>query len=194
MPDLYTCAKCKAKFAKLAKLRCNVCNHYTCPSCSSCYCDFSTEQGNKGRSNVKLSNISSKEKNEPPLFVSIEYAKFLVLKNNLQLKGHLEYIGQRNIVSKDKSFIISDFLFYDKNDHIPLRIFGPVPQNIFKYRFAINKVLLKKVKIQLFKGEFELFLEREGEIVLLKDKQNQPLLKFFSEDSSQNMEPSKAES
>ena len=121
------------------------------------------------------------EQNPAPLFVTIEYARYLGKKSNLQLKGHLEFIGQRHITTKDnRDFIISDFLFYDKNDNLPLRIFGPVPQSLFKYRFAINKVLLKRVKIRLYKGEFELVLEPNGEVILLREKSNQSLLKYMN--------------
>ena len=115
----------------------------------------------------------------------MEYAKYLLNKDNLQMKGFLEYTGQRTIHSEktNKTFLISDFLFYDKTGVLPLRIFGPVPMNYFKFRFAMNKVLLEGVTVRMFKGEFELILTSKGKITLLKDKQSSSLLSFIGNES-----------
>ena len=184
MPDLDLCKNFGAKFARLIKFRCNICAEFKCPSCSSCYCDVGSRSEKR---NQKLINSKDKDKekeqkrvSEPPLLVTIEYARFLKNKPNLQLKGHIEYIGQRRIKTRDgQHLLISDFIFYDRRDSIPLRIFGPVPQNLFKYRFAINRVLIKRAKVTWYKGNFELQLQSQGEIILLKEKSNQSLLKYI---------------
>lgn len=187
MPNLYTCQNCGAKFAKLEKLHCAVCGQYTCPSCSQCYCKYDSK--NESKSNF---DVSGHYKVEPfandnqPLFATVEYAKYLINKENLQMKGYLEYTGQRTVYSEktNKTFLISDFIFYDKTGTVPLRIFGPVPMNYFKYRFGMNKVFLEGVTIRVFKGEFELILNSKGKITLLKDKQSHSLLKYVSNESA----------
>lgn len=150
-----------------------------------CYCDYEitkeTKNIEKNTFNIRKSHIEE----ETPIFATIEYAKYLLNKENLQMKGYLQFTGQRTIVSEryNKKFLISDFMFYDKTGVLPLRIFGPVPLNYFKYRFGMNKVLLDGVSIRMFKGEFELILTARGKITLLKNKQSHSLLKYLSNDA-----------
>jgi hypothetical protein len=181
---LYICRNCGAKFAKLEKLYCQTCSEYKCPACKLCYCQYDSK---KIDNNIieNLLRIEEEPKESIPIFATIEYAKYLLNKQNLQMKGYLEYVGQRNIVSLKKTFLISDFLFYDKTGVLPLRIFGPVPQNYFKYRFAMNRVFLEGVSIRLFQGSFELVLNSKGKgkITILKEKQSQSLFKFISSES-----------
>ncbi len=186
MSNLYTCKNCGAKFAKLEKLYCETCGQYTCPSCSQCYCDYDTKKESR-QINDKNSSFQAESLNNTnyPIFATIEYAKYLINKDNLQMKGYLEYTGQRTIHSDkyNKNYLISDFLFYDKTGVLPLKLFGPIPINYFKYRFAMNKVLLDGVTIRLYKGEFELILTSKGKITLLKTKQSSSLLKFIDNES-----------
>ena len=183
MVNLYTCRNCGAKFAKLEKLYCETCSQYTCPACSQCYCQYDSKKQTK--SLIQVYEIKEPLEEDAPVFATVEYAKYLLNKDNLQMKGFLEYTGQRTIHSEktNKTFLISDFLFYDKTGVLPLRIFGPVPMNYFKFRFAMNKVLLEGVTVRMFKGEFELILTSKGKITLLKDKQSSSLLSFISNES-----------
>lgn len=186
MANLYTCRNCGAKYAKLEKLLCDTCGYYTCPSCSQCYCDYdSKKQSQEGELVNSLVKRDEASNDTYPIFSTVEYAKYLVNKENLQMKGYLEYIGQRTIFSEKarKSLLLSEFMFYDSTGSIPLRIFGPVPQNYFKYRFAMNKVLLDGVTIRVFKGEFELILNFKGKITILKEKQSHSLLKYIEKES-----------
>lgn len=189
MPSLYTCRNCGAKFAKLDKLHCETCDQYRCPSCSQCYCNYETKKANKAKiDSEKYLQVEESQPEEFSIFSTVEYAKYLLNKDNLQMKGWLEYVGQRTIHSNkyNKKFLISDFMFYDKTGALPLRIFGPVPLNYFKYRFAMNKVLLDGVTIRLFKGEFELILkQKSGKITLLKEKTSHSLLKFLADESAE---------
>jgi len=182
--SLYICKNCGAKFAKLEKLHCQTCDQYECPACTQCYCDIDYSKKSKdiGRESIDIKESPAEDRT---IFTTIEYAKYLLNKENLQMKGYLQYTGQRTIVSEryNKKFLISDFMFYDKTGVLPLRIFGPVPLNYFKYRFGMNKVLLEGVSIRMFKGNFELVLTSRGKITLLKNKQSQSLLKYLSNDA-----------
>lgn len=185
--SLFICQNCGAKFAKLEKLHCETCNQYKCPACSQCYCDYNYNSQRELEGKIQPKKVFQTEEivdGDIPVFSTVEYAKYLLNKTNLQLKGYLEFIGQRTIHSDkfNKTFLISDFMFYDSTGTLPLRIFGPVPLNYFKYRFATNRVLLEGVTIRLYKGEFELILNTKGKITILKEKQSQSLLKFVSKE------------
>ena len=183
MSALYICKNCGSRFAKLEKLHCETCDEYRCPSCSQCYCNFESKKVPKSTlDSDKYLKVENPQPEDFSIFATVEYAKYLLNRENLQMKGFLEYIGQRTIQSEkyNKTFLISDFLFYDKTGVLPLRIFGPVPLNYFKYRFAMNKVLLDGVTIRMYKGEFELILSTKGKITLLKDKQSHSLLKYIA--------------
>ena len=185
MASLYTCKNCGAKFAKLDKLRCEICDQYKCPGCKNCYCHYESKSLIPNQDRIQ----EEEESTNNPLytFSTIEYAKYLLNTDNLQMKGHLEFIGQRNFLNPKtkKNVLISDFLFYDATGVLPLRVFGPVPINYFPYRFALNKVLLNNVRVRMFKGEFELILS--GEIILLKNKNSQSLLKYLNPKSSEKV-------
>ena len=183
--SLYVCSNCGAKFAKLEKLHCQTCGQYKCPACTLCYCQYDLRKESKNIINETFDIDNLSDELEKPTFSTVEYAKYLLNKNNLQLKGYLEFTGQRKIQSEKykKRFLISDFLFYDKTGVLPLRIFGPVPINYFKYRFAMNKVLIEGVTIRMFKGEFELILSSRGKITILKNKESRSLLKYINEHS-----------
>ncbi len=181
--SLVICKNCGAKFAKLEKLQCQICGQYKCPACSLCYCDYDYSIQSKQIEIESFNLDNSIIEEEKSIFATVEYAKYLLNKENLQMKGYLQYTGQRTIESSryNKKFLISDFMFYDKTGALPLRVFGPVPLNYFKYRFAMNKVFLDGITIRLFKGEFELILTSKGKITLLKNKQSQSLFKFVTE-------------
>ena len=188
--SLYVCKNCGAKFAKLEKLQCQTCGQYKCPACNLCYCQYDKRRDSKKIEKETFKLDESIYEDEKPVFSTVEYARYLLNKDNLQMKGYLEFTGQRTIQSEkyNKRFLISDFLFYDKTGVLPLRIFGPVPQNYFKYRFAMNKVLLEGVTIRMFKGDFELILTAKGKITILKSKESQSLLKYIQDHSAEKAE------
>ena len=108
MPALFTCRYCGARYAKLDKLKCNICEYYRCPSCDQCFCNSDSEKSIKKDLKIVKNEYAKIINEENPVYksVTIEYAKYLKDYQKLELKGNLEYLGQRVHTKNNKNFNI----------------------------------------------------------------------------------------
>jgi hypothetical protein len=78
---------------------------------------------------------------------------------------------QKPITTTKGSFLISEFEFSDDSGKIPLVIWGPVPPELFPYRYEfIRTITISGVRVKQFKMQNQLNLQKSAKFFIHQHK------------------------
>ena len=166
------CSKCENRF--YCSETCSVCHEIICPVCGSCSCK-------------KLGTlVDEKHKTEKSTFTelkSLEEVHYSKTRHNLIIEGILSPLqGQEIVKTRKGKALLSHYTITDGFTVIPLKIWGKLPDNLYKNRYSSLKVRIQGVKISSFNSQDQLVLQRNARIKLLGTR-TKPSLKDLIQDS-----------
>ena len=140
---------------------CILCHTFKCPYCNKCNCP-----------EIEILDQSKKGKIESFKPIGLIEIYKSPLKSNLDVQGILSPLeGQDLVKTRNGKLILSHYTFSDSNKKIPLKIWGPLPRELYEQRYNTTKVKIKGVKLSRYNGQLQLVLQRNGNVQILSLKQ-----------------------
>lgn len=163
MTSFYTrCQTCQSKFSSRYLPKCTTCGKASCPECSKCECIALTITKRTFKS-IKINKIDTKSIN-----------------TNLEITGTLSpLISQKPVKMLSGMMIISEFEFSDETGKLPIIFWGPVPAEIFSYRYEfIQQITITGVNARFFNNQLHLYVPKSAGIHINQSK-HKPLLQYL---------------